>query len=72
MTKPFSVFSVTESYDCTLATVLDTGQSASDLIGDTQGVSNIDDDEYTKLYEIFIGTNLFSLFDIENRDDGCD
>ncbi|MBT09527.1 MAG: hypothetical protein CMQ27_09395 [Gammaproteobacteria bacterium] len=41
------------------------GPSASDLIGDTQGVSNIDDDEYTKLYEIFIGTNLFSLFDIK-------
>ena len=35
------------------------------MIGDTQGVSNIDDDEYTKLYEIFIGTNLFSLFDIK-------
>ena len=39
--------------------------SASDLIGDTQGVSNIDDDDYTRLYEIFIGTNLFSLFDIK-------
>lgn len=41
------------------------GPSASDFIGDIQGVSNIDDDEYNKLYEIFLGTNLFSWFDIK-------
>ena len=41
------------------------GPNASDLIGDYQGVSNIDDDEYTKFYEIFIGTSLFSLFDMK-------
>ena len=41
------------------------GRNASDFTGDAQGASNNDADEYNKVYEIFMGTNLFSLFDIK-------